>query len=221
MTSDLPAVLDPRRLLLKAAAILLGYPGDDLDPLLDEMRPDLERIAETPMPAAAQLVATIAALRALPPDARAASYVAAFDFNEARALYLTAHELGDSRRRGQALLDLRAMLRAAGFEPPESELPDHLPLLFEFVACAPPDADTSPIERRLAPVCAEIHAALAENDPYRPLFAALCALLPAVEPQDGHADPRAQATPRAHRQRFPLHERADTAELPYPLRYEE
>lgn len=227
MTSEPPAGDDNRRLLLKAAALLLGYPGDDLDPLLDEMRPDLERIAEASVPAVSapavvQLVAAIVALRAMPPDVRAASYVATFDFNEARALYLTAHELGDSRRRGQALLDLRTMLRGAGFEPPEGELPDHLPLLLEFVAAAPPDVDTTPIERRLAPVCAEIHAALAEQDPYRPVLAALCALLPAAA-EDARAEASvAPATARQPRRpHFPLHERADTAELPYPLRYEE
>lgn len=221
MTNEFPARHDQRRLLLQASALLLGYPGDGLDALLDEMRPDLEQIVEHP--AAAQLVAAIAALRAMPPDVREASYVATFDFNEARALYLTAHELGDSRRRGQALLDLRAMLRAAGFEPPEGELPDHLPPLLEFVAAAPSDVDTTPIERRLAPVCAEIHAALAEGDPYRPVLAALRTLLPAAEAEGEGAEVAATAPTRAHsrKPRFPLHERADTAELPYPLRYEE
>ncbi|HEX6800216.1 MAG TPA: nitrate reductase molybdenum cofactor assembly chaperone [Ktedonobacterales bacterium] len=217
MTSELPTG-DSRRVLLKAAAILLGYPGEGLDSLLDEMRPDVERSDE---PAAAQLLAAIVALRALPPDVREASYVATFDFNEAHALYLTAHELGDSRRRGQALLDLRAVLRAAGFEPPEGELPDHLPLLIEFVAAVPPDVDTTPLERRLAAVCAQVHAALVEEDPYWPVLAALCALLPAAEPENAHVETGSAPRRPSRRPRFPLHERADTAELPYPLRYEE
>lgn len=219
MTSGLPSD-GQRRLLLKAAAYVLGYPDDDLDTLLDEMRPDLEQFSEAVAPAA-QLVAVIAALRAMPPDVRTASYVATFDFNEARALYLTAHELGDSRRRGQAMLDLQAMLRAAGFEPPNCELPDYLPPLLEFVCAAPPDMDTSALERRLALVCSQIHAELAAEDPYRMLFAALCALLPAVEPEGlGAAAPPARAARAPGRRRFPLHERADTAELPYPLHYE-
>lgn len=219
MTSELP-VGDQQRLLLKAAAHVLGYPDDDLDTLLDEMHPDLEQLSEAAAPAA-QLLAVITALRALPPDVRSASYVATFDFNEARALYLTAHELGDSRRRGQALLDLQAMLRTAGFEPPHGELPDYLPLLLEFVCSAPPDLDTSALERRLALVCGQIYAALAAEDPYRMLFAALCALLPAVEMEgSGAAASPAPAARAPGRPRFPLHERADTAELPYPLRYE-
>ena len=220
MTSK-PSAAESRRLLLKAAAYLLGYPSDGFDSLLDEMRPDLERLPEAPAPAA-QLVAGIAALRAMPPEARAASYVATFDFSEARALYLTAHELGDSRRRGQALLDLRAILRAAGFEAPEGELPDHLPLLLEFVASAPTDVDTTPIERRLALVCEQIQIALAVGDPYQLVFAALRALLPTVEPAETLAATGAAPAPTAPRKpRFPLHECADTAELPYPVRYEE
>lgn len=219
MTSGLPAG-DQRRLLLKAAAYILGYPDGDLDTLLDEMRPDLEQLSEATAPAA-QLMAVITALRAKPPDMRTASYVATFDFNEARTLYLTAHELGDSRRRGQALLDLQAMLRTAGFEPPKCELPDYLPLLLEFVCSAPPDTDTSALEQRLALVCAQIYVGLAAEDPYRMLFAALCALLPAVEPEgSGAAASQAQAARAPGRPRFPLHERADTAELPYPLHYE-
>jgi nitrate reductase molybdenum cofactor assembly chaperone NarJ/NarW len=207
-------------MFFKAAACLLGYPDDDLDMLLDEMRPDLEQLSE-PIALAAQLVAVIAALRALPPEVRMAGYVATFDFNEARALYLTAHELGDSRRRGQTLLDLRATMRAAGFEPPEGELPDYLPLLLEFVSAAPPDVDMSALERRLGLVCAQIYAELAPEDPYRMLFGALSALLPAVasEAPDGPAAP-ARTARAPGRPRFPLHEQADTAELPYPLRYE-
>lgn len=219
MTSGPPAG-DQRRLLFKAAVHLLGYPDDDLDMLLDEMRPDLEQLSEAIAPAA-QLVEVIAALRAMPLDARMAGYVATFDFNEARALYLTAHELGDSRRRGQALLDLRATMRAAGFEPPEGELPDYLPLLLEFVSAAPPDMDMSALERRLGVVCAQIYAELAAEDPYRILFGALCALLPAVELEASDAGAAPARTARAPgRPRFPLQEQADTAELPYPLRYE-
>ncbi|HEU5347615.1 MAG TPA: nitrate reductase molybdenum cofactor assembly chaperone [Ktedonobacterales bacterium] len=205
---------DQRRLLLKAAAYLLGYPDEGLGALLDEIRPDLEPMEGE---AAASLVTAMTRLQAIPLATLVASYVASFDFSEARALYLTAHELGDSRRRGQALLDLLAMMRAAGFEPPDGELPDHLPTLLEFVSCAPSDMDVSALEQRLATVCAQIRDELAPEDPYQPVLAALCMLLPAAEPKEA---PDAQVRTRAPRQRFPLHERADTVDLPYPLRYE-
>ena len=158
----------------------------------------------------------------MPPEMLAASYVATFDFSEARALYLTAHELGDSRRRGQALLDLRATLRAGGFEPLEDELPDYLPMLFEFLSAAPQVTETIELERRLSRVCEHIHGELAAEDPYRLVFAALRALLPSVEPTETTASgaTAAPANP-PRRPRFPLHERADTAELTYHLRYEE
>jgi len=214
-----PAIDDGhRRLLLKAAAYLLGYPDDELGTVLDEMRSDLEHV---PPPAATDLMAAIAALRVIPPDMLTASYVASFDFSEARSLYLTAHELGDSRMRGQALLDLRAMLRAGGFEMPEGELPDYLPALLEYVAYAPPDVDTTSLERRLAAVCAQIRDALATEDPYRSVFVALCILLPLVEPAEAPgAEAEKAPGSTARRPRFPRHERADTAELPYPLHYE-
>lgn len=203
-----------RRLLLKAAAYLLGYPDDGLVALLDEMRHDLERL---PGEAASSLVLAMASLRAIPLDRLVASYVASFDFSDARSLYLTAHELGDSRRRGQALLDLRAMLLAAGFALPESELPDYLPALLEYVGWAPSDVDTTALQLRLAAVCGQIRDMLVADDPYHLVFDALCMLLPAVAPKE---QPATQAAKPAPQRRFPLHERADTAELPYPLHFE-
>ena len=40
---------------------------------------------------------------------------------------------GESRDRGQAMVDLLQTYRDHGFEPVVSELPDHVPLFLEFL----------------------------------------------------------------------------------------
>ena len=74
------------------------------------------------------------------------SYVETFDFSKQSSLHLSYHVDGDRRQRGMALLRLKEDYRAAGFEPPGTELPDYLPLMLEFAALAP-DAGAEVLER--------------------------------------------------------------------------
>ncbi len=61
-------------------------------------------------------------------------YVATFDFNPAVALYLGHHLYGDNQKKGLYLIRLKQEFRRQGFTPPENELPDHLPVVFQFLA---------------------------------------------------------------------------------------
>lgn len=202
-----------RRGVFIAAARLLAYPDRALWMLLPEIAAYLRELpANSPVTA---LVAVVERLRATDVAEAEARYVATFDFNESAALYLTAHELGDSRRRGQALVELRTILRAAGFEEATAELPDYLPLLLEFLAhisaapVAPADTpdQTDALERRLAATCERIATHLEVDNLYRDVFAALSEVLP--EPAESDSE-----------RHFSQREQADTGEMPYPLRYD-
>lgn len=203
-----------RRGVFMAAARLLAYPDRALHVLLPEIAAYLRELPDSGPVTALETVAEW--LRDTNVAEVEARYVATFDFNESTALYLTAHELGDSRRRGQALVELRTLLRAAGFEEATEELPDYLPLLLEFLAHAPLALADTPIttdalgalERRLAAVCERICTHLGTDNPYRDVFVALLGVLP--EP--------AEANPE---RRFPQREQADTGEMPYPLHYDQ
>lgn len=195
---------DPRRLLLKAAAFLLGYPDERFWALLPEVTAALAEQGDTaPAPDLRRVSQT---LRGADHAALEALYVQTFDFSDSTTLYLTAHELGDNRQRGAALLELRYLLRAGGFEPDGAELPDYLPLLLEFVACAPPDLETVALESRLAAACAHIEDQLMNDHPYRPIFVALRALLP--EPA------RPSAAEEVSR------DGSDTGVLPFPIEFD-
>lgn len=65
------------------------------------------------------------------------SYVMLFDRSRTLSLNLFEHVHGESRDRGGAMVSLIETYREGGFEPATSELPDHLPVLLEFLASRP------------------------------------------------------------------------------------
>lgn len=65
------------------------------------------------------------------------SYVMLFDRSRTLSLNLFEHVHGESRDRGGAMVSLIETYREGGFEPATTELPDHLPVLLEFLASRP------------------------------------------------------------------------------------
>ena len=122
---------------LKAIALLLDYPNQDLLDHLDEL---------------AQVTATEPQINALKGDGLAAlyaylrsgdlylleeNYVALFDRGRGTSLYLFEHVHGESRDRGQAMVDLLTMYGESGFNLEAGELPDYLPTFLEYLAQLP------------------------------------------------------------------------------------
>ena len=64
-------------------------------------------------------------------------YVSLFDRSRTLSLNLFEHVHGESRDRGGAMVSLIETYRAGGFEPATTELPDHLPVLLEFLSTRP------------------------------------------------------------------------------------
>jgi nitrate reductase delta subunit len=64
-------------------------------------------------------------------------YVMLFDRSRTLSLNLFEHVHGESRDRGGAMVSLLETYRDGGFEPTSSELPDHLPVLLEFLSTRP------------------------------------------------------------------------------------
>ena len=57
-----------------------------------------------------------------------------FDRSKTLALHLFEHVHGESRDRGQAMVDLKAMYENAALVIAANELPDYVPLLLEFLS---------------------------------------------------------------------------------------
>lgn len=122
-------------LVHRAACVLLRYPDETTLACLEDVAAALPAIADRAD--RTRLAAACDHLRRLAPTEAAQRYVEVFDHTRRRSLHLTYYRHGDTRARGMALLALKHAYRRAGHEPPDSELPDFLPLVLEFAALAP------------------------------------------------------------------------------------
>ena len=64
-------------------------------------------------------------------------YVMLFDRTRSLSLHLFEHVYGESRDRGQAMIDLKALYETGGLEIDAAELPDFVPLFLEFLSTRP------------------------------------------------------------------------------------
>lgn len=103
-------------------------------------------------------------------------YVALFDRSRAHSLYLFEHVHGESRERGQAMVDLIAQYRDRGFQLNSRELPDYLPLFLEYLSTLPL-AEAQSLLGETVHIIAAVGAKLrAKKSGYHQVFRALEAL---------------------------------------------
>lgn len=122
---------------LKALAALLAYPDSALIDALPEIREILgaeHRIARSDR---AQLDALALDLGCSDLMDAQEAYVALFDRGRATSLNLYEHLHGDSRDRGQAMVELIGVYEKAGLRLSTRELPDYLPVLLEYLSTRP------------------------------------------------------------------------------------
>jgi nitrate reductase molybdenum cofactor assembly chaperone NarJ/NarW len=114
------------------------------------------------------------------PTALAARYVETFDLRRRASLHLTYYAHGDTRERGQALLRLKKLYRAAGLPMNTSELPDHLTIMLAFAALAPPGHGEELLAEH-RPAIELLRLSLHDlESPYAHLLDAIAACLPAL-----------------------------------------
>jgi nitrate reductase molybdenum cofactor assembly chaperone NarJ/NarW len=114
---------------------LLSYPSE-------EMRRALPKIADViraaPIVAPGELRGLLGLIDELSQDDLLAAeerYVDLFDRGRALSLHLFEHLHGESRDRGEAMVELKQIYERAGFELSARELPDYLPVMLEYLSC--------------------------------------------------------------------------------------
>ncbi len=114
--------------------------------------------------------------------------MATFDRNRAHSLLLFEHVHGESRDRGQAMVDLLDRYTGAGLQIDVPELPDYLPLFLEFLGVIDPAVAQDLLDDAIH-VLAAIGARLARNEsPYASVFVVLRGLS-RVTPREQTAPP--------------------------------
>lgn len=121
----------------RALAILLSYPTPDTAALMPAALEALRREAIVPQALVRKLAPLAAALAADDLYEAQAAYVDLFDRTRSLSLQLYEHVHGESRDRGQAMVELLKLYSSHGLELTAKELPDHLPVFLEFLSQRP------------------------------------------------------------------------------------
>ena len=119
---------------LKIVSLLLSYPSAELLAARDELRAALAADRLTGDKQKALLAALIDDLGGRDLYDAVQAYGLLFDRTRTLALHLFEHVHGESRDRGQAMVDLAVMYEQQGFDISSHEMPDYLPLFLEYLS---------------------------------------------------------------------------------------
>lgn len=161
---------------LKILAALLHYPDEELQGAAGELAGSIETDSLLPAALLDGVRRFIDRLQAVDLYDLQAEYVDTFDRGRARSLYIYEHLHGESRDRGQAMVELKRHYRRYGFVIHGPELPDYLPLFLEFLSSRPLDEALDWLGQ-VGEVLQLLHARLAERaSPYALLLEPLARL---------------------------------------------
>lgn len=159
--------------MFKALSLLLSYPTAELKAAAEEIRNVIHEDVEGPIWALHKLDQLIDDLKTLDLYELQERYVFLFDRTRSLSLHLFEHVHGESRDRGQAMVDLKALYAEAGLEIDARELPDFLPLFLEYLSLLPKEKAHALLAEPVAVITA-LHERLAKRKSvYAPIFALL------------------------------------------------
>ncbi|TCT05403.1 respiratory nitrate reductase chaperone NarJ [Tepidamorphus gemmatus] len=160
----------------KALSALLAYPTAELQAAAAELRQVIAAealLTDLDQAALAPLIEEIGSGDLYDLQER---YTLLFDRSRALSLHLFEHVHGDSRDRGQAMVDLAGLYERYGCHVVANELPDFLPLFLEFLSVIP-EADARAFVAEPEHVLRELEDRLGRRrSPYAAVFRALVAL---------------------------------------------
>lgn len=142
----------------KALSALLSYPTADLKEATGAINAVLREEPVLTSDQCESLQPLITDLQTMDLYELQERFVLLFDRSRTLSLNLFEHVHGEGRERGPAMVDLLETYRAGGYDLAATELPDHLPVLLEFVSTLP-DAEA----RDMLADAGHIIAALAER----------------------------------------------------------
>lgn len=122
---------------LKVISLLLSYPTADLQAEMPALKAALAEngaLGAREQTALCRLADDIASRDLYDVQER---YVLLFDRTRSLSLHLFEHVHGESRDRGQAMVDLASTYADDGFAIDAKELPDYLPLFLEYLSVKP------------------------------------------------------------------------------------
>jgi nitrate reductase delta subunit len=168
---------------LKALSALLTYPTAELQQACGEISEAVEKETALSLGVREQLHRLLTKLATGDLYDLQERYVLLFDRTRSLSLHLFEHVHGESRDRGQAMIDLKAQYEEKNLVIRPGELPDFVPMFLEYLSLLPAQKAWDTLAQP-----AHIFAAIAERlrkrrSPYEAVFRALVALS-AAKPKD-------------------------------------
>jgi len=158
---------------LKVLSLLLSYPEAEMLAALDEMAVVIEQENIILDDHKESILRIIDSYRGTDLLNVQEDYVALFDRGRFLSLHIFEHVHGESRDRGQAMVNLLQMYEAHGFEMTTHELPDYIPLFLEFLS-QQEEPEAVQLLQDAMPVLSLLGARLAERgSEFRTIFDAL------------------------------------------------
>lgn len=169
--------------IYKVLSALLSYPTAEMVEAAPAMRAAVKDAAELPSNGRRALLNFIDELAAGDLIDMQERYVMLFDRTRSLSLHLFEHVWGESRDRGQAMVDLGLLYERHGLDLSARELPDYLPLFLEFLSTLPAD-EARALLAEPVDVLATLHQRHRKRGTvYAPVFQVLEALA-ATEPNE-------------------------------------
>jgi nitrate reductase delta subunit len=170
--------------MFKALSALLTYPTAELQQASDEISEAIEKETAIPSSVRDQLHRLLTELSTGDLYDLQERYVLLFDRTRTLSLHMFEHVHGESRDRGQAMIDLKAQYENNNLFMSAAELPDFVPLFLEYLSLLPAQEACATLGQP-----AHIFAALAERlrkrqSAYEAVFRALVALAAAKPKND-------------------------------------
>ena len=120
--------------IFKTLSVLLTYPTKELQEATGAMSESLDKERALPRAVRAPLYDLIEEIATGDLYDLQERYLLLFDRTRSLSLHLFEHVHGESRDRGQAMIDLKNLYEKNGLAMSAAELPDFLPLFLEFLS---------------------------------------------------------------------------------------
>ena len=160
----------------KALSALLSYPSAEMKDAAGDIRRALVEEAIAPRWLVDRIERLIDDLETVDLVELQERYVFLFDRTRSLSLHLFEHVYGESRDRGQAMVDLRSLYEEAGLEADSRELPDYLPMFLEYLSLRPVEEARALLAEPVAVIAALRERLSRRKSPYAFVLRALEAI---------------------------------------------
>jgi nitrate reductase delta subunit len=160
----------------KILSLLLSYPGSELQKFLPEVEKELRQEALLSDDKVSGIADFCKGFANTDLTDWQAEYVQLFDYSRSVSLHLFEHVKGDSKDRGQAMVDLMDFYSENEMRLSSRELPDYIPAFLEFLSTLAVEKSTVLLGETVN-IIERINVALSEREnSYSNLFKAIVSL---------------------------------------------